>query len=239
MIDLSLDAGRRRRPEGPARRARRAASPGASSTARRRCYGLATTGGVVSTTGVAGLTLGGGLGWLMGKHGLAVDNLSSVEVVTGRRARSCTASDDEHPDLFWALRGGGGNFGVATSFEYRLHPVGPMVTGGLVAHPFAERRDVLRLLPRRHGVAARRADASSPGWCTRRTARAQAGRARRCATAGRSPTARPRCGRSSGSARRSMDAIGPMPLRGAQHDAGRRLPARRAELLEVELPRRR
>ena len=106
-------------------------------------HGLATTGGVVSSTGVAGLTLGGGLGWLMSKHALALDNLLSADVVLAD-GRTVTASDRDHPDLFWAIRGGGGNFGVATSFEYRLHAVGPMVTGGLIAYPFGEAWDVLR-----------------------------------------------------------------------------------------------
>jgi len=106
-------------------------------------HGLAVTGGVVSTTGIAGLTLGGGLGWLMGKYGLALDNLRSVELVTAE-GRVLRASKDEQADLFWAVRGGGGNFGVAASFEYRLSPVGPTITGGLVAHPFERARDVLR-----------------------------------------------------------------------------------------------
>jgi FAD/FMN-containing dehydrogenase len=106
-------------------------------------HNLAVTGGVVSTTGIAGLTLGGGLGWLMGKHGLALDNLRSVELVTAQ-GEVLQASSGEHPDLFWAVRGGGGNFGVATSFEYQLHPIGPMVTGGLIAHPFDRARDMLR-----------------------------------------------------------------------------------------------
>ena len=106
-------------------------------------HGLAVTGGVVSTTGIAGLTLGGGIGWLMGKHGLALDNLRSVELVTAE-GRVLRASKDEQADLFWALRGGGGNFGVAASFEFQLHPVGPTITGGLVAHPFERARDVLR-----------------------------------------------------------------------------------------------
>jgi FAD/FMN-containing dehydrogenase len=105
-------------------------------------HGLATTGGVISTTGIAGLTLGGGLGLLMGKHGLAVDNLLSVELVTAA-GEVLNASADEHPDLFWALRGGGGNFGVAASFEYRLHPL-TQVVGGLVAHPFPAAKDALR-----------------------------------------------------------------------------------------------
>ena len=104
-------------------------------------YELGTTGGVVSTTGIAGLTLGGGLGYLMGKYGMAVDNLSSAEIVTAD-GRGLTASSDENADLFWAIRGGGGNFGVVGSFEYRLHPVG-QVTGGLVAHPVTKARDVL------------------------------------------------------------------------------------------------
>jgi FAD/FMN-containing dehydrogenase len=105
-------------------------------------HGLAVTGGAVSSTGIAGLTLGGGLGWLMGKHGLTADNLLSVEIVTAD-GRVLTASEDENEDLFWGVRGGGGNFGVAASFEYRLHAVGPAITGGLVAHPFERARDVL------------------------------------------------------------------------------------------------
>ena len=87
-------------------------------------HGLATTGGVVSSTGIAGLTLGGGLGWLMGKYGLALDNLLSVDIVTAE-GKLLTSSAQENTDLFWAVRGGGSNFGVATSFEYRLHPIGP------------------------------------------------------------------------------------------------------------------
>jgi FAD/FMN-containing dehydrogenase len=106
-------------------------------------HGLAVTGGVVSSTGIAGLTLGGGLGWLMGKHGLALDNLRSVELVTAQ-GEVLRAAENAHADLFWAVRGGGGNFGVVTSLEYRLHPVGPVITGGLVAHPFERSRDVLR-----------------------------------------------------------------------------------------------
>lgn len=107
-------------------------------------HGLATTGGVISTTGVGGLTLGGGLGWLMGCHGLAVDNLLSVELVTAE-GEILEASEASHPDLFWALRGGGGNFGVASRFSFRLHPLDGIV-GGLVAYPFAAARELFALV---------------------------------------------------------------------------------------------
>jgi FAD/FMN-containing dehydrogenase len=107
-----------------------------------QAFGLASTGGVVSTTGIAGLTLGGGLGWLMGKHGLSCDNLLSADLVTAD-GEFLTASAEQNPELFWGLRGGGGNFGVVTSFEYRLHPVGP-VLAGMVVHPMAKAREVLR-----------------------------------------------------------------------------------------------
>ena len=107
-----------------------------------QAFGLATTGGTVSNTGIAGLTLGGGLGWLMGKHGLTVDNLLSADVVMADGTFQ-RASATQNPDLFWALRGGGGNFGVVTSFEYRLHPVST-VLGGLVLYPLAQAREVLR-----------------------------------------------------------------------------------------------
>ena len=108
-----------------------------------QALGLATTGGTVGDTGIAGLTLGGGFGWLGGVHGMTVDNLLSADLVlaSGELVR---ASADEHADLFWAIRGGGGNFGVATSFEYRLHPVGPTIVGGMVLHPFDRAYDVLR-----------------------------------------------------------------------------------------------
>ena len=105
-------------------------------------HGLAVTGGAISSTGIAGYTLGGGLGWLMAKAGLGCDNLIGVELVTAD-GTTLNASDDTHPDLMWALRGGGGNFGIAASLVYRLHPV-DMVTGGLIAHPIDAASDMLR-----------------------------------------------------------------------------------------------
>ncbi|WP_206664629.1 FAD-binding oxidoreductase [Dankookia rubra] len=142
MIDLSLMKGIHVDPTARTARAQGGVTWGEFNR-ETQLHGLATTGGVVSSTGVAGLTLGGGLGWLMAKHGLALDKLLSAEVVLAD-GRVVTASERDHPDLFWALRGGGGNFGVVASLEYRLHPVGPIVTGGLVAWPFASAWDVLR-----------------------------------------------------------------------------------------------
>ncbi|HSC14727.1 MAG TPA: FAD-binding oxidoreductase, partial [Gammaproteobacteria bacterium] len=114
-------------------------------------HGLATTGGVVSTTGIAGLTLGGGLGWLMGQHGIAADNLTAADLVSAE-GEVLRASADEDGELLWALRGGGGNFGVASWLEYRLHPIGP-VTSGLVAHPIESARELLQFF-REHTSSA-------------------------------------------------------------------------------------
>ncbi|MDQ3935878.1 MAG: FAD-binding oxidoreductase [Actinomycetota bacterium] len=106
-------------------------------------HGLAVPGGQISHTGVGGLTLGGGLGWLMRKHGLTIDSLLAVEVVLAD-GRIVRASDDEHPDLFWALRGGGGDFGVVTRFEFRAHRVGPMVLAGMLVYPWERAGAALR-----------------------------------------------------------------------------------------------
>ena len=108
-----------------------------------QAFGLATTGGTIGDTGIAGLTLGGGFGWLEGRFGMTVDNLLGADVVLAD-GRLVHASSTDNADLFWALRGGGGNFGVVTSFEYRLHEVGPMIIGGLVVHPFPRAKEVLK-----------------------------------------------------------------------------------------------
>jgi len=111
--------------------------------AATQAHGLATPLGINSTTGVAGLTLGGGFGWLSRKYGMTVDNLESAEVVTAA-GDVVRASATEHPDLFWALRGGGGNFGVVTRFAFRLHPVGPEVLSGLIVYASSEAKSVLQ-----------------------------------------------------------------------------------------------
>jgi FAD/FMN-containing dehydrogenase len=134
MIDLSQMKGIHVDPVRSAVRAQPGVTVGELDRATA-AFGLATPSGVVSSTGIAGLTLGGGIAWLMGKHGMAVDNLLSAEVVLAS-GEVVTASEETNPDLFWALRGGGGNFGVVTSFEYRAHPL-PSVLGGPVLHPLS------------------------------------------------------------------------------------------------------
>src|SRR5713226_8232586 len=141
MIDLSLMKSVRVNPKDK----RAFVEPGATLANfdhEAQAFGLATPLGINSTTGVAGLTLGGGFGWLSRKYGMTVDNLLSADVVTadGKLVR---ASASENPDLFWGIRGGGGNFGVITSFEFQLHPVGPNLASGLIVHPFARAREIL------------------------------------------------------------------------------------------------
>jgi FAD/FMN-containing dehydrogenase len=106
-------------------------------------FGFACPGGIVTHTGIAGLTLGGGFGWLQRKYGLTCDNLLSADVVAAN-GQFLTVSDEEHPDLFWGIRGGGGNFGIVTSFEYQLHPFGPQVLAGVLVHPAERAVEVLR-----------------------------------------------------------------------------------------------
>jgi hypothetical protein len=144
MIDLSLMKAVR---VDPSAQTARAAGGVVWSELDRATQGagLATTGGIISHTGIGGLTLGGGLGHLMRKHGLTVDNLVSVDLVTAEADRVHVDADTE-PELFWGLRGGGGNFGIATAFEYRLHPVGPMAFGGPIFWPLNDAPRVLRFL---------------------------------------------------------------------------------------------
>ena len=105
-------------------------------------HGLATPVGINSTTGIAGLTLGGGFGWLTRKHGMTIDSLHAADVITAD-GRNLRASEQDNPELFWALRGGGGNFGVVTQFEFALHPVGPEILAGLLVFPFAQAKQIL------------------------------------------------------------------------------------------------
>src|ERR671924_280610 len=144
MIDLSLMRSVRVDPE---RKVARIAGGALWSDVDRASapHGLATTGGIISHTGVGGLTLGGGLGHLMRKHGLTVDNLLAVDLVTADGEQLRVDAESE-PELLWGLRGGGGNFGIATAFEFRLHPVGPIILGGPIFWPIEAMPQVLRFL---------------------------------------------------------------------------------------------
>ncbi|HKA93547.1 MAG TPA: FAD-binding oxidoreductase, partial [Acidimicrobiia bacterium] len=144
VIDLSGMRGVRVDPASRTARAEAGVTWG-DFNAATHAFGLATTGGIISTTGVSGLTLGGGIGHLMRKFGLSIDNLRSCDVVTAD-GEFVVASEQENPDLFWGLRGGGGNFGIVTSFEFQLHPLGPTVLAGMLAWPMDDGRRVLRFL---------------------------------------------------------------------------------------------
>ena len=143
MIDLSLLKGIRVDPVGRTARAEGGVK-WIELDRETAAFGLATPGGTVSDTGIAGLTLGGGHGWLGGQYGLTCDNLISADVVTAD-GRFLISSPTENADLFWGLRGGGGNFGVVTSFEYQLHPLSPTLLGGMVLYPYEKAKEVLEL----------------------------------------------------------------------------------------------
>ena len=142
MIDLSKMTGVRVDPIESTARAQGGTKWGAFDH-ETQAFGLATPGGTDPDTGIAGLTLGGGIGWLSGKYGLACDNLISADVVTAD-GRFLTTNATQNADLFWAIRGGGGNFGIVTSFEYQLHPVGPTVLAGSVVYPFDKVKEFLK-----------------------------------------------------------------------------------------------
>jgi len=142
VIDLSPMKGIRVDPDARTARAQAGVTWGEFDRETQQ-FGLATTGGRVTHTGIAGLTLGSGSGWLERKYGLTCDNLISADVVTAN-GEFVKASGEENEDLFWGLRGGGGNFGVVTSFEYRLHTVGPIVLGGMLLYPFSKAAELLR-----------------------------------------------------------------------------------------------
>jgi FAD/FMN-containing dehydrogenase len=141
MIDLSLMKGSHVDPKAGTVRVQAGVTWGEFNR-ETQLHGLATTGGAVSSTGVAGLTLGGGFGFLMGKHGLTLDSLIGAELVTADGS-VVHASENENGELFWGLRGGGGNFGIVTALEFALHPVGPLVQGGMIAFPFDQAEAML------------------------------------------------------------------------------------------------
>src|SRR5512146_928862 len=142
MLDLSLMKSVRIDPKGKTARVEPGVTLGEFDR-DAQAFGLATPVGINSTTGISGLTLGGGFGWLSRKFGLSIDNLISADVVTAS-GELVQASKTSNPDLFWGIRGGGGNFGIVTSFEFRLHKVGPEVLAGLVIHPLDAAGNVLR-----------------------------------------------------------------------------------------------
>ena len=204
MIDLSLMKGIHVDPVRSTVRAQAGVTVGELDRATG-AFGLATPSGVVSTTGIAGLTLGGGIGWLMGKYGMAVDNLLSAEVVLAS-GEVVTASEDGDRDLFWALRGGGGNFGVVTSFEFRTHPVAS-VLGGPVLHPLAAASQLFSFY--REFAADLPDELSTQAvLCTHRTDRARSCAGSRSATRATTPIG-PRPTAGIAWARETFDALAP------------------------------
>lgn len=142
LIDLSMMKGIKVDPDARTAQVEPGVTLGELDAATQ-AHGLATPVGINSTTGIAGLTLGGGFGWISRKHGMTIDNLLSARIVTAD-GEMRTVSEAENPDLFWGIRGGGGNFGIVTSFEFRLHPIGPEILAGLIVHPFADAKEVFR-----------------------------------------------------------------------------------------------
>ena len=169
----------------------------------------------------------------MAKYGLAADNLLGVELVTAA-GEVLDVDAASHPDLFWALRGGGGNFGVATSFTYRLHPV-RMVTGGLIAHPIEAAPELLRFYRDARRRRAPTTSRSSPGSCTRRTAPARSSRRSSSSTPGTPDAAERELAPFTAFGSPLVVEVGPHALPGDEHAARRRVPRRRAQLLAVEL----
>ena len=163
VIDFSNTSGVRVDPANKTARSE-AGATWADFNHATHAFGLATTGGIIGSTGVAGLTLGGGIGYLARKYGLSCDNLISADVVTAD-GKFLTASESENEDLFWALRGGGGNFGVVTSLEYRLHPV-DMVHAGIIIYPMEHAETVAKFY-RDHMESAPGGAGSLPGLCPR------------------------------------------------------------------------
>ena len=211
--------------------------------AATQAHGLATVGGRVSSTGVAGLALGGGSGWLERKHGLACDNILAVELVTAA-GDEVRASADEHPELFWALRGGGGNFGVVTAIEFALHPVGPEVLGGLLLHPAERGRELLRLFrdvmhdaPDELSLAFVYLTAPGRGRTSpRRCAVARPSRSPACTPGPIDGGASARCAPIRAFGPPALDAFGPVALR--RLPVLDRRPARLPQLVDRRVPRR-
>ena len=227
MLDLSLMKGIH---VDPVRRTARAQGGVTWREFNRetQAHGLATTGGVISTTGIAGLTLGGGLGWLMAKHGLAMDNLLSAEVVTAS-GDIVRASKEENADLFWGLQGGGGNFGAVSWLEYRLHPVGT-VTSGLIAYPFEQRATCSNFSGRSHQGCP----TTSRSWRAAPCAQRRPDRRHPCVPL--RPARRSRgCAATNQKVRHAHHGYNrPHHLRGYEYDVGRWISSWRPQLLEIQ-----